>query len=30
MADRVLVMGDGTIHHERRNERRRPARELSW
>jgi putative ABC transport system ATP-binding protein len=30
MADRVLVMGDGTIHRERRNERRRPARELSW
>jgi putative ABC transport system ATP-binding protein len=30
MADRVLVMGDGTIHEERRNERRRPARELSW
>jgi putative ABC transport system ATP-binding protein len=30
MADRVLVMGDGAIHHERRNERRRPARELSW
>ena len=30
MADRVLVMGDGTIHHERRNELRRPARELSW
>jgi putative ABC transport system ATP-binding protein len=30
MADRVLVMGDGTVHHERRNERRRPARELTW
>ena len=30
MADRVLVMGDGRIHDERRNERRRPARELSW
>jgi putative ABC transport system ATP-binding protein len=30
MADRVLVMGDGTIHHERRNERRRPAKELTW
>jgi putative ABC transport system ATP-binding protein len=30
MADRVLVMGDGTIHHEHRNERRRPARELTW
>ena len=30
MADRVLVMGDGTIHEERRNQRRRPARELSW
>jgi len=30
MADRVLVMGDGTIHEERRNERRRPAREITW
>ncbi len=30
MADRVLVMGDGTIHDQRRNPRRRPARELSW
>jgi putative ABC transport system ATP-binding protein len=30
MADRVLVMGDGTIHEERRNARRRPARELAW
>ena len=30
MADRVLVMGDGRIHEERRNARRRPARELSW
>jgi putative ABC transport system ATP-binding protein len=30
MADRVLVMGDGTIHEERHNPRRRPARELSW
>ena len=30
MADRVLVMGDGRIHEERRNESRRPARELSW
>jgi len=30
MADRVLVMGDGTIHEERRNARRRPAREISW
>ena len=30
MADRVLVMGDGTIHDERRNARRRPARELAW
>jgi putative ABC transport system ATP-binding protein len=30
MADRVLVMGDGTIHEERRNAGRRPARELSW
>jgi putative ABC transport system ATP-binding protein len=30
MADRVLVMGDGTIHDERRNATRRPARELSW
>jgi len=30
MADRVLIMGDGTIHEERRNDRRRPAREMSW
>ena len=30
MADRVLVMGDGTIHEERRNVQRRPAREISW
>jgi putative ABC transport system ATP-binding protein len=30
MADRVLVMGDGTIHEERRNAARRPASELSW
>jgi putative ABC transport system ATP-binding protein len=30
MADRVLVMGDGAIQEERRNERRRRARELSW
>jgi putative ABC transport system ATP-binding protein len=30
MADRVLVMGDGRIHDERRNATRRPARELSW
>jgi putative ABC transport system ATP-binding protein len=30
MADRVLVMGDGTIHEERRNARRRPAREITW
>jgi putative ABC transport system ATP-binding protein len=30
MADRVLVMGNGTIHEERRNAARRPARELSW
>jgi putative ABC transport system ATP-binding protein len=30
MADRVLVMGDGLIHQERRNARRRPARELAW
>ena len=30
MADRVLVMGDGTIHEERRNPERRPAREMSW
>ena len=30
MADRVLVMGNGTIHEERRNATRRPARELSW
>ncbi|MFO0333845.1 MAG: ABC transporter ATP-binding protein [Pseudomonadota bacterium] len=30
MADRVLVMGDGRIHEERRNARRRPAREIAW
>jgi len=30
MADRVLVMGDGRIHEERHNARRRPAREISW
>jgi putative ABC transport system ATP-binding protein len=30
MADRVLVMGNGTIQQQRRNERRRPASELSW
>jgi putative ABC transport system ATP-binding protein len=30
MADRVLVMGDGAIHEERRNAQRRPAREMSW
>ncbi len=30
MADRVLVLGDGRIQQQRRNERRRPARELTW
>jgi len=30
MADRVLVMGDGTIHEERRNTQRRPARDMAW
>jgi putative ABC transport system ATP-binding protein len=30
MADRVLVLGDGRIQQERRNPRRRAARELSW
>jgi putative ABC transport system ATP-binding protein len=30
MADRVLVMGDGTIHEERRNAQRRPARDMAW
>jgi putative ABC transport system ATP-binding protein len=30
MADRVLVMGDGAIHEERRNAQRRPAREMTW
>ncbi|UCG73032.1 MAG: ABC transporter ATP-binding protein [Chromatiales bacterium] len=30
MTDRVLVMGDGVITEERRNARRRPARELYW
>jgi len=30
MADRVLIMGDGAIHEERRNSSRCPARELTW
>jgi len=30
MADRVLIMGDGAIHEERRNDKRRPAREMTW
>ena len=30
MADRVLVMGDGLIHEQRRNTSRRAARELTW
>lgn len=30
MADRVLVMADGQIIEEHRNQIRRPARELSW
>jgi putative ABC transport system ATP-binding protein len=30
MADRVIVLGDGLIQHERRNAQRRAARELSW
>jgi putative ABC transport system ATP-binding protein len=30
MADRVLIMGDGRIHAERHNPRRRPAREITW
>lgn len=30
MAHRVLAMRDGMIYDERRNETRRPARELSW
>jgi len=30
MADRVLVLGDGRVQQERRNESRRAARELSW
>ena len=30
MADRVLVLGAGRVQQERRNESRRPARELSW
>jgi putative ABC transport system ATP-binding protein len=30
MSDRVLIMGDGRIHEERRNAKRRPARELTW
>lgn len=30
MADRVISMADGDISHVKVNERRRPARELSW
>jgi len=30
MADRVLILGDGQIQREERNERRRPASELTW
>lgn len=30
MADRVLIMSDGQIIEERRNTKRRPARELAW
>ncbi len=30
MADRVLQLGNGRIQEERRNTRRRPARELTW
>ncbi|TNE39908.1 MAG: ABC transporter ATP-binding protein [Sphingomonadales bacterium] len=30
MADRVISMADGQISHVKENERRRPARELSW
>ena len=30
MADRVVSMADGQISHVKENERRRPARELSW
>jgi putative ABC transport system ATP-binding protein len=30
MADRVLLLGDGRIQHQRRNPTRRAARELSW
>jgi len=30
MADRVLIMGDGTIHEQRRNAQRRRAREMNW
>ncbi|HEX9208401.1 MAG TPA: ABC transporter ATP-binding protein [Steroidobacteraceae bacterium] len=30
MADRVIVLGDGLIQQQRRNARRRAARELSW
>jgi putative ABC transport system ATP-binding protein len=30
MADRVLIMGDGNVHEERRNAHRRPAKELTW
>jgi putative ABC transport system ATP-binding protein len=30
IADRVLIFGDGRVAEEKRNERRRPAAELSW
>jgi putative ABC transport system ATP-binding protein len=30
MADRVLVLGDGRIQQQRRNQQPRPARELTW
>ncbi|MBI2929089.1 MAG: ABC transporter ATP-binding protein [Verrucomicrobia bacterium] len=30
MADRVIHLSDGRVHHERRNERRAPASSLNW
>ena len=30
MADRVIMLADGSIAEERANQRRRPARELAW
>ena len=30
MADRVIHLSDGRVHHERRNERRAPVKTLNW